>query len=108
MKQGELELFVGKLADAEQEAAKSIEKAENDSRNRLKRLEQRLRRKKEAAIKALDVKLAGEAKRLEKETKEKNRILDDAMDKRIEEMQARHDKRRQRLVDWAVKRISGL
>jgi len=54
------------------------------------------------------VKLAGEAKRLEKETKEKNRILDDAMDKRIEEMQARHDKRRQRIVDWAVKRISGL
>jgi len=108
MKQGELELFVGKLADAEKEAARAIEKAENDSRNHLKRLEQRLRRKMEVAIKALDMELAGEAKRLEKEAKEKNRILDDAMDKRIEEMQARHDKCRQRLVDWAVKRISGL
>ncbi len=107
MKQHELELFVGMLADAEQEAAKAIEKAEGDSRKRLKRLEQRLRRKMEVAIKALDGELAGEAGRLEKEAEEENRILDEALEERIRDMQARHDQCRHRLVDRAVKRITG-
>jgi len=47
------------------------------------------------------------AERLEKEAAAERSMMDRDLCRRIEAMQARHERIRKKIVDWAVERIAG-